>query len=105
MASLEVKVASPSITLTLPIFKRPCTPPTKVLVMETFLAITFFQSMPFTSTLIPRSPMCFAASMASALCKIALVGMQPMFKHVPPSLFFSTKVTSAPNWDALIAAT
>ena len=35
----------------------------------------------------------------------ALVGIQPTFKQVPPNLFFSITVTSAPSIAALKAAT
>jgi hypothetical protein len=48
------------------------------------------------------SSVCFSAN---AVCTHALVGMQPMRRHVPPSTGSrSTHATRAPSWAARIAA-
>src|SRR5512136_283068 len=46
-----------------------------------------------------------ARSNSSAEVLRTLEGMQPQFKHVPPTRSLSMRVTSAPSWAALIAAT
>jgi len=53
----------------------------------------------------PNSSASFNLSANSAEAYKDLVGMQPLFKQVPPTLLPSIKATSIPSWAARIAAT
>ncbi len=53
----------------------------------------------------PNPAISSTSESSSAECSIAFVGIQPTFRQVPPSLFFSISVTSPPSCAARIAAT
>ncbi len=54
---------------------------------------------------IPRSPIEATLCITSAMCSIALEGIQPTLRQVPPKYCFSTMATLAPSCAARIAAT
>src|SRR5581483_193617 len=53
----------------------------------------------------PKSAALLALSPSSTTASSALLGMHPQFRQTPPSSWFSTTVTRAPNWAARMAAT
>jgi len=56
----------------------------------------------------PSTPNCRAwrtRSRSRALSSMALVGMQPQFRHMPPTWSFSTRAVLRPTWPARMAAT
>ena len=57
------------------------------------------------STFIPYLSACFIRLYTSAFFNSAFVGMQPQFKHIPPSLSLSMTQTFWPNCAPRIAAT
>ncbi len=61
--------------------------------------------MPARSTLssvawMPNRLLSRAESATSAACRSALVGMQPRWRQVPPTLSLSTRATDSPSWAA-----
>ena len=101
-----VKLASPSTRATLFCFSRPATPWVSCLLMAFLWAITWGKSTSTPETFTPMSAPCSLISdTSSALCSKHLVGMQPMFRQVPPMCSRSTRVTLAPSWAARMAAT
>ena len=101
-----VKLASPSIFTTLLAFSSPATPLVSCLETAFLWAITWgkFTRTPSVSTPI-SAPWSLIWDTSSALCSRHLVGMQPMFRQVPPRCSRSTRVTLAPSWAARMAAT
>ncbi len=57
-------------------------------------------SMPSKEVRTPNCSLSRDWSAISAACSSALVGMQPWWRQVPPSLPFSTSATVMPSWDA-----
>ena len=101
-----VKTASPWMLVTPFILSSAPTPCVSVLVIWFLWAMICGKStsIPFVRT--PSSAPCSRISrISSALRKRHFVGMQPLFRQVPPSFSFSTSVTAAPSWAARIAAT
>ena len=60
------------------------------MITSSLRAITFFQFSFGSTTSIPYSPACFRWSHTSAENSIALVGMHPHSRHVPPSRSFAS---------------
>jgi hypothetical protein len=54
-------------------------------------------STPSNVALMPKCAESFAASATSAACRSALVGMQPRWRQVPPTLSFSIIATDSPS--------
>ena len=101
-----VKLASPSIFMTLLAFSSPATPWVSCLEMAFLWAITWGKFTRTLSASTPISPPCSRIwDTSSALCSRHLVGMQPMFRQVPPRCSRSTRATLAPSWAARMAAT
>ena len=100
-----VKTASPLTTWTLFMRSSALTPEVSLSTTEARKAWTFSQSTRTSAPMMPMFPLQVAASYTSELCSMALVGMQPRFRQVPPSSSFSTRVTLAPSWAARMAAT
>ena len=67
------------------------------------MAVKFGLTVPSIS--IPKSFASFTVFNTPEEARSALVGIHPAFKQVPPTLLFSTTVTSAPSIEAFIAAT
>src|SRR3954452_22974833 len=61
-------------------------------------------SMPSRAVRTPKFAPSRAASATSPACSSALVGMQPRWRQVPPSLSFSTRATDRPSCAARKAA-
>jgi hypothetical protein len=66
--------------------------------------VTPAMSTPPNSALMPYLADSRVTSATSAECSSALVGMQPTWRQVPPSLLFSTRATVSPSWLARSAA-
>ena len=92
------------MTVTLRIFispERPLNLPATILSLYSrTAAMSTDSSVVCTPYLAPSR----AFSASSAECRYALVGMQPQWRQVPPSLFFSTRPTVKPSWTARSAA-
>ena len=68
--------------------------------------MTFSQLWATLSAVMPHaSASCFILWYSSAPASRALVGMQPQFRHTPPSRSRSTQATFMPSWAARIAPT
>ena len=83
-------------------------PPLRVPVMLRERPMTLAQSTltEAGSTSKPQSlPWRMASMYSSALCRSALVGMQPQLRQTPPSLPRSMQATLRPIWAARMAPT
>ena len=101
-----MNLAAPLTTVTPLALIRPDTPDTSFF---TTLAFRFCMAAKSTETAPTEMPLA-AASWVTAWYRSTewirdLVGMQPAFRQVPPRASFSIRVTSAPSWDARMAAT
>ncbi len=67
--------------------------------------ITWVKSSCGCAIVIPNSSNVRRFCQTSAFLSKALVGIQPQFRHIPPSSAFSTNATFIPSWAARIAAT
>ena len=85
------------------------TPSDRRPVMPSFQAIVLARSMAGSATRIPvtfrPAAMPSAAAYSSAAWMMALDGMQPTLRQVPPALFISTIIVSMPSCPARIAQT
>ena len=103
---LSISFPNPSIFLTPLLSNKNWIPATNSSVTFCFLAIIASKSgLTSPSTFIPKFLASFTVLKTSLEASKALVGIQPTFRHVPPNLFFSITVTSAPSIAAFKAAT
>ena len=103
---LSTNLPNPSIFLTPLLSNKNWIPATNSSVTFCFLAIIASKSgLTSPSTTTPKSLASFTVLKTSAEANKAFVGIQPTFKQVPPNLFFSITVTSAPSIAAFKAAT
>src|SRR5262245_45666333 len=83
----------------------PSSPPVRLATMPSRHAAIFFMSICAPVTVMPMFSACLICSNISAAEIIALEGMQPRMRHVPPSrLSFSMRTTSLPRSAARNAA-
>ncbi len=104
----STSVAQPLMTCTPFFFSSAPTPPVSLPTMPSFHFIVFARSMDGSATLMPifESPaQCVASSKAVAAWMMALDGMQPTFRQVPPRVSPSISTVGMPSWPARIAAT
>ena len=76
------------------------TPDTRVsttFLLRSIIRGKFALTLPIST---PNSSALLASRKISALLTSAFVGIQPWLRHVPPSLSFSIRATSAPRWAA-----
>jgi hypothetical protein len=103
------KVAQPLITFTLARFSRPETPWFSFLTIPFFQATVWVRSMAGLAAVIPSVPPSAAFATVSNLLAawmIALDGMQPTLRHVPPRPSpASTSTASSPSWPQRMPAT
>ena len=92
------------MTLILRIFIRPVRPLNLPATILSLYSRTAAMSMESSVVWMPYLELSRASSASSAECRYALVGMHPQWRHVPPSLFFSTSATVKPSWTARSAA-
>ena len=94
-------LAQPETNSTLAAFNNPSTPLFSLVTIDSFQAtISFIFTLGFPETLIPIFPFpeCFSnSSKEEAAWIIALEGIQPLIKHVPPALEPSTITVSRPS--------
>jgi hypothetical protein len=100
----EVSRPSPSMTVMPRALMRPWRPLYLLATMASRYAVTRAMSTPSNVTLTPYFSDSRETSATSAECRSALVGMQPRWRQVPPSLPFSTRPTVLPSWTARSAA-
>ncbi len=122
LASSAVSLPSAPLTITLPgaamrpspvtvsilfFLKRKATPLTLAATLSSLCFIIAARSSFGAPKTTPRAPRpCAASSNISEACRSAFEGMQPMLRHVPPSVLrFSTTATFIPSWAARIAQT
>jgi hypothetical protein len=74
-----------------------CSPAWSFLMGSCFDDCTFAQSNAAFWTVIPTEPASLIASITSPACSRALVGMQPRWRHVPPTLSRSTMAIFRPR--------
>src|SRR6266536_2540924 len=102
----ESTVPSPSNTsIWLPFISVPMPPVmrlTTLAVKETALLISNFGGC---GSSMPSSPIDATLCITSAMCSIALEGMHPTLRQVPPRYCFSTMAVFAPSCAARMAAT
>ena len=98
-------VACPATTCTLRALSRWATPSRSCVVAASLRAMKAAKSSPTSPTCTPYSAARRASCRRAAPATIALVGMQPRLRQVPPISRASTTVTSAPSWAARPAAT
>ena len=95
---LFLNFATPSIEVILFFLRRPATPLFKVETTSLDLEIIFSRSTFSKVERIPNSADFSTRRFVLADCKIAFVGMQPLFKQVPPKTeSFSTTATLSPS--------
>ena len=103
------KVAQPLMTLTLAFFSRAATPWFSLPTMPSFQATVWDRSMAGFDAVMPSVPPPAALATVSNLVAawmIALDGMQPTFRQVPPSPSPpSTSTVSSPSWPQRMPAT
>ncbi len=80
-------------------------PPTKLFLILSFLAMTFFMSSFISFTSNPNSSPFNASLYASADLTRDFVGIHPTLRQVPPKLSFSTIIVSKPFLAPYIAET
>ena len=104
------KLAQPLIKSAPAALRSPSTPLFSLSTMESFHATSPFMSTsasPLTDRpMCPPSEECWrSASNLSAACMIALLGIQPLIRQVPPALSPSTTIVSRPSCAERIPAT
>jgi hypothetical protein len=93
----EVSRPVPSITVMPRALIRPCRPLYLLATMPSRYAVTAEMSMPSRLAFTPYFADSRVTSATSAECRSAFVGMQPTWRQVPPSLFFSMSPTVCPS--------
>ncbi|MNJ59967.1 hypothetical protein D3C77_556740 [compost metagenome] len=102
--------AQPLTTLTLAFFSRAATPAFSFFTTPSFHATVLDRSMAGAEAVMPRAPSPDAAlatvSYLPAAWMMALEGMQPTFRQVPPRPSPpSTSTVSSPSWPQRMPAT
>ena len=105
----SVNSAQPLMTLTLDFLSRAATPLFSFLTMPSFHAVVWARSMAGLAAVMPSVPPLAALDTVSnfeAAWMMALDGMQPTFRQVPPRPSPpSTSTVSSPSWPQRIPAT